>query len=200
MKRYICFSCVSFLLLFSTACQKDNVLPDRVTPASDIIAKGEICNAYYFSTKTNTVPLGQALGSEIVIGFYGTVPLPQQQKIFKKFKAYQAVSRQLSTLSGPVTFISLKPGTSCSQTEALVENLEILPLVRFALPALQAGTYWNEFIIHLESGTEDELFQLAANTKTTIVADPTSLWPGVYMISTDKHSKGNVFEMASFYA
>jgi hypothetical protein len=186
------------LYLGFSGCRKEGIKPGDDVPLPE--KQQESCTSYGYQTKTEPVALGPATGAELLVGFCKNFPLKQQQQLLATCKAFQALAGQVQTASGPVSIITLKPGTTCYQTEMLMHELEQLPAVRFSLPGLQAGAYSNEFLVSLQvNASEAEFLQLVADTRTHIVTYPEELGSRLYLLSADKIAAGNVFEMVSFF-
>ncbi|KAA9340188.1 hypothetical protein [Adhaeribacter soli] len=195
-KMLYLFSCC--LYLGFSGCRKEGIKPGDAAPLPE--KQQESCTSYGYQTKTEPVALGPATGAELLVGFRKNFPLKQQQRLLATCEAFQAVSGQVQTASGPVSLITLKPGTTCHETEKLMHELEQLPAVRFSLPGLQAGTYSDEFVVSLQvNASETEFLQLVADTRTHIVTYPEELGSRLYLLSADKSAAGNVFEMVSFF-
>lgn len=195
MKNSLYLFALNFLLFCTGGCHKDGISPDKKTGT-----KTQTCTLYGYSTKTEPVTLGPATGAEIIVGFNTVLSLNQQKQIFSRYKSYQAIASQWPTLSGQACLVTLKPGTSCFEAEAMISSLENQPEVRFSLPGLQSGTYGDEFLVALhDQAAESAFLKLVADTRTKVVIYPEELGPGLYMFSADKNAAGNVFEMVSFF-
>jgi hypothetical protein len=200
MKRLIYITYLSLLALILISCEKEMVAPENAAMAASPDRRAT-CQEYSFTNINGFFNLGTAVGNEVIVGFNGTVSLQQQQQIFRQFKEIKGIIGPMNTESGEVTIVELRPGTNCAKTDKLIQGLENIASVRFALPGLQDGTYWDEFYVFLApTATEADLVQLTLSTNTKIVADPTVTGFGAYMISADKLSAGNVFEMITLFS
>lgn len=202
MKRLIYITYLSLLALFLISCDKEIVAPDTATENSSFASNrtGGSCTNYSYQTKTGPVQLGTANPYEILVEIDNSLSLAQKAAILSKYRPFRAITGEFYTESGLVTIVELKSNTTCLAAEQMMAALELESAVRFALPTFTNGGAWDEFIIVLSnSGSERNLLQLVANTKTRIVGDPSLFGPKTYVISADKGSTGNVYEMISFF-
>jgi hypothetical protein len=206
MKNFFSLTFLSFAALFLFSCEKEVVEP---TISEELYLDGRAANCSnfsYFNKQSGLVQFGQARSEMLLIGFQAGMSLKARQTVLGKFPQFSTIDGEIPMDSGVITRIQLHPGSSCADIEKLLQRLKKESSVSFAFPffgedATTPEVVWqgltNEFMVSIEGrGTYAQLKQVMALTRTKLVM---SFDENIHVLSADKNSIGNIFEVLTIF-
>lgn len=207
MKHKIYLTYLSLIAIFLLSCQKEEVAPQTTDASDNISQRIASCQAYSYQTKTGSVQLGPAATDKILVIFNNGLTLSQKNQILRSFKKFDQISGEyLNATNDLITFVLLKPNTTCTDMEAMKQALLNNSNVALVLPTFGSianntkSEFYNGILVKMiNTNSPVAINRLAQLSNTQIVGFPADFGPGVYYIRVDKNSNGNLFDVISFY-
>lgn len=207
MKKLLYLPILTLLLFALPACEKEELAPVKEEAAvaslpGDAIKKFR-CPTYSYQNKSrNILNFGNPSTALILVGFEEWLSLADRQQILSQYNAYLSATREFYMLTGTITYVDLKPGTTCETVMAMMSSLENHNLVRFTAPVFMGSDLsWygltNEVMVSIKGPTPlATMQQLCQETNTSIVQE---VFPGSYLVNVDKNAIGNAFEISTLF-
>ncbi|AKQ45238.1 hypothetical protein TH63_05660 [Rufibacter radiotolerans] len=190
------------------SCEKEDIAPNNLSVNQLQQARETgTCTAYFYATKDgSTVSYGVALGDVVLVSFVEGTPAKDIKKILSQYPEFIKVESEFSTETSLITVLRLTPNTTCFAAEQMIASLETKPEVKFALPAFDNGVdeqknrrllaMTDELLVGIEP-TPEALAQLQAFVASTNSKIVFSYSEEFHLLSVDKTSSGNSFELTT---